>query len=126
MADQTLRILLVDQNVTRASILEEGLREAGYTNVFACQEQANPLRWSGATGDKRFYVKLRNGQMYGRIVINLYADFHGKPMIRISYAVNPSGSRILREQVVERPYRPPGVQRLENQLVFPILPDSQR
>ena len=31
MGDPSLRILVVDQNVTRASILEEGLREAGYT-----------------------------------------------------------------------------------------------
>ena len=28
-----MRILIVDQNVTRASILEEGLREAGYRDV---------------------------------------------------------------------------------------------
>ena len=41
---------------------------------------------------------LRNRQMYGRIFISLYADFHGKQpaMIRLSYAVNPSGSRLLR------------------------------
>jgi hypothetical protein len=72
--------------------------EAGYTNQFARQEQSNPYRWSGATGDKRFYVRLRNGQMYGRIIINLYADYHGKQpaMIQLSYAVNPSGSRLLR------------------------------
>jgi hypothetical protein len=72
--------------------------EAGYTNAFVCQEHANPNRWSVATGDKRFYVRLRNGQMYGRITINLYADYHGKQpaMIHVSYAVNPSGSRLLR------------------------------
>ncbi len=72
--------------------------EVGYTNVFTHQEQANPNRWSVATGDKRFYVKLRNGQMYGRIAFQIFADFHGKQpaMIRLSYAVNPSGSRLLR------------------------------
>ena len=35
MTDGALRILLVDQNMTRASIVEEGLREAGYTSVDA-------------------------------------------------------------------------------------------
>jgi hypothetical protein len=72
--------------------------EAGYTNGFAYQEQANPYRWSGATGDRRFYIQLRNGQMYGRVVINLYANFYGKQpaMIELSYAINPSGSRLLR------------------------------
>src|SRR6266481_1226112 len=44
MADLALRILLVDQNVTRASILEEGLREAGYTNVAVVRDMQNLLR----------------------------------------------------------------------------------
>jgi hypothetical protein len=52
--------------------------EVGYTNVLAHQEQANPNRWSVATGDKRFYVQLRNGQLYGRIAFQIFADFHGK------------------------------------------------
>ena len=72
--------------------------EGGYTNVFEFQERANVDGWGGSTGDKRFYVQLHNGQMYGRIVVQLYADYHGKQpgMIRLSYAVNPSGSRLLR------------------------------
>ena len=42
--DAALRILLVDQNVTRASILEEGLREAGYLNVTVVRDMQNLLR----------------------------------------------------------------------------------
>ena len=42
--DAGLRILLVDQNVTRASILEEGLREAGYVNVTVVRDMQNLLR----------------------------------------------------------------------------------
>ena len=30
MTDTQLRVLIVDQNLARASILEEGLREAGF------------------------------------------------------------------------------------------------
>ena len=44
MSDAALRILLVDQNMTRASILEEGLREAGYTNVTVVRDMQNLLR----------------------------------------------------------------------------------
>lgn len=44
MSDAALRILLVDQNVTRASILEEGLREAGYTSVTVVRDMQNLLR----------------------------------------------------------------------------------
>ena len=42
--DAALRILLVDQNVTRASILEEGLREAGYVNVTVVRDMQNLLK----------------------------------------------------------------------------------
>jgi response regulator NasT len=44
MSEVALRILLVDQNMTRASILEEGLREAGYTNVTVVRDMQNLLR----------------------------------------------------------------------------------
>ena len=44
MTDGALRILLVDQNMTRASILEEGLREAGYTSVTVVRDMQNLLR----------------------------------------------------------------------------------
>jgi two-component system, response regulator / RNA-binding antiterminator len=44
MSEPLLRILLVDQNVLRASILEEGLREAGYVNVTVVRDMQNLLR----------------------------------------------------------------------------------
>ncbi len=44
MSEAALRILLIDQNVTRASILEEGLREAGYTSVTVLRDTQNLLR----------------------------------------------------------------------------------
>jgi response regulator NasT len=44
MTEAALRILLIDQNVTRASILEEGLREAGYTTVMVLRDTENLLR----------------------------------------------------------------------------------
>ncbi len=44
MMDPSLRILLIDQNVTRASILEEGLREAGYHGVTVVRDMENLLR----------------------------------------------------------------------------------
>jgi response regulator NasT len=39
-----LRVLIVDQNVTRAGILESGLREAGYVNVVVLRDMQNLLR----------------------------------------------------------------------------------
>jgi hypothetical protein len=72
--------------------------DAGYTNVFAHHEDAGVNGWGWMTGDERFYVQLHDGQIYGRIVVNLYAYYDGNQpaMIELSYAVNPSGSRLLR------------------------------
>src|SRR5690606_25868983 len=44
MAEPSLRILLVDQSAARAAILEEGLREAGRTDVVVVREMHNLLR----------------------------------------------------------------------------------
>jgi two-component system, response regulator / RNA-binding antiterminator len=44
MSEPSLRILLVDQNVMRASILEEGLRDAGYVSVTVVRDMQNLLR----------------------------------------------------------------------------------
>jgi two-component system, response regulator / RNA-binding antiterminator len=44
MTDMPLRVLVVDQNLTRASILEEGLREAGHLDVIVVRDMQNLLR----------------------------------------------------------------------------------
>lgn len=53
---------------------------------------------SGEIGDRYFYLLINNGKEYGRMHINLFAPY-GRlhpGLIRLSYAINPSGSRILR------------------------------
>ena len=54
--------------------------------------------WGDTTGEQRFYVRLNNGQEYGRISIELEAYYNSQipGMIRLSCTINPSGSRILR------------------------------
>ncbi len=44
MSETTLRVLIVDQNLLRASILEEGLREAGYRDLIVTRDMQNLLR----------------------------------------------------------------------------------
>jgi hypothetical protein len=69
----------------------------GYTPSFSFQQQIKGGQ-SGEIGDRSFYLVLKNGQEYGKMDINLYAPYgHLHPgLIRLSYAINPSGSRILR------------------------------
>src|SRR5512140_2333211 len=44
MPESELRVLIVDQNLERASILEEGLREAGYHRLVVVRDMQNLLR----------------------------------------------------------------------------------
>jgi response regulator NasT len=44
MTEKSLRVLIVDQNLIRASILEEGLREAGYRDLVVVRDMQNLLR----------------------------------------------------------------------------------
>ena len=70
----------------------------GYTTSFSYKEDAVVNGWGDTTGAQRFYVRLNNGQEYGRISIELEAYYNDQTpgLIRLSYAINPSGSRILR------------------------------
>ncbi len=68
----------------------------GYTNAFQYNQQIKGGQ-RGSTGDQRFYLMLKNGQEYGRITIGLFAPCKQTPgLIRIDYAINPTGSHILR------------------------------
>jgi hypothetical protein len=69
----------------------------GYAPSFQFEQKIGS-GWGDTTGEKRFYVRLNNGQEYGRITIELMAYYNDQipGMIRLSYAINPSGSRILR------------------------------
>jgi two-component system, response regulator / RNA-binding antiterminator len=44
MKEGPLRVLIVDQNVARSSVLEEGLREAGCTDLVVVRDMQNLLR----------------------------------------------------------------------------------
>ena len=69
-----------------------------YLPSFSYDEAATSDGWGDTTGAERFYVKLNGGQNYGRISIELEAYYNNQTpaMIRIQYAVNTTGSRILR------------------------------
>jgi response regulator NasT len=56
----SLRVLIVDQNVMRASILEDGLREAGYGNVTVLREMQNLLRRIVDIDPEVIFIDLEN------------------------------------------------------------------
>jgi two-component system, response regulator / RNA-binding antiterminator len=60
MPDSSLRILIIDQNVTRASILEDGLREAGHTDVVLVRDMQNLLKRIVDTEPDVIFIDLEN------------------------------------------------------------------
>ncbi len=71
-----------------------------YTNIFAPYiEYLNPAAHEGMTLGNRFYIQLRAGQMYGRLSADFWTTDRSNPsmgLVHVSYAINPSGSRLLR------------------------------
>ncbi len=60
MSETSLRILVVDQNVMRASILEEGLREAGYHHVTLVRDMQNLMRRIVDADPDVIFIDLEN------------------------------------------------------------------
>ena len=89
-------------------VVNGGLQEADSHSMFSAPadgyvplfqfEQKIGSGWGDSTGEKRFYVMLNNSREYGRISIELFAYYsdHIPGLIRIQYAINPSGSHILK------------------------------
>ncbi len=57
---EALRILIVDQNVTRGSILEDGLRDAGYSNVVVVRDMQNLMRRIVDNDPDVIFIDLEN------------------------------------------------------------------
>jgi hypothetical protein len=71
--------------------------EAGYSKSLESGRLASERNW-GHTADKKIYLKSKGGRSYGRIEINIYAQYGNETGARIfvRYVINPTGSRILR------------------------------
>ena len=59
-ADLSLRILIVDQNVMRASVLEDGLREAGLVNIVVVRDMQNLMRRIVDNDPDVIFIDLEN------------------------------------------------------------------
>jgi hypothetical protein len=69
----------------------------GYVQTFKFQGRLKGGQ-EGSPGEKSFYVSLKNGKEYGAIKIELWAPYSEEiaGLVRLSYSINPSGSRLLR------------------------------
>ncbi len=58
--DPTLKIVIVDENPIRAAILEDGLHEAGFTQVVRISEMTNLLARIYALDPEVILIDLEN------------------------------------------------------------------
>lgn len=58
--NESMRILIVDQNVMRGSVLEEGLREAGCSNVTVVRDMQNLMRRIVDSDPDVIFIDLEN------------------------------------------------------------------
>lgn len=71
--------------------------ESGYLPNFHIDQQIVGNQ-RASTGTRRFYIRLEDVHEFGRIAIQLFAPYRDNipGLISLDYALNPSGSRILR------------------------------
>lgn len=69
----------------------------GYTPQFQLDQQILGGQL-GSIGTRRFYLRLDGGKSYARVEVEMNAPYNNQVpgRIRINYAVNPSGSRVLK------------------------------
>lgn len=70
-----------------------------YRKSFEMARLKTEEQWGDGSGTRRFYLKSRSGQVFGRIELEVFSVYSpSKPESRlwIKYAINPASSRILR------------------------------
>lgn len=73
----------------------------GYANDYKMSQRASGQPWQGS-GNQQFYIKLRGGKEYGKLLVawDAVAATAGpktnKAGIRIQYTINPTGSSLVR------------------------------
>ncbi len=68
--------------------------ESGYEPKIEMQLDPDNSDWKGEI-TKQFFIRARNGQVYGRVQVTIYSIYNVHSAIEVNYAINPNGSRNL-------------------------------
>jgi hypothetical protein len=69
--------------------------EAGYRDKYEFAMPATSTNWLPEIDHQQFYVKSRNGQVFGSLEVRVIPDYNDRSVFDVHYAANPSGSRNL-------------------------------
>jgi hypothetical protein len=68
--------------------------ESGYEPKIDMQLDPDNSNWKGEIL-KQFFIRTRDGQVYGRVQVQIYSVYNVHSAIEVNYAINPNGSRNL-------------------------------
>lgn len=68
--------------------------KSGYHTKFARQFDPTDSDWNLEVV-KHFFIHTRDGQVYGRVQVQIYSVYNVHSAIEVNYAINPNGSRNL-------------------------------
>jgi hypothetical protein len=80
--------------VTNVGYLNEA-PENGYQQQYKIEMTSSDPKWQGWHIEKTFYLKSRNGQVYGHFRIEIIPNYNDTSALDVEYYINPSGSRNL-------------------------------
>jgi hypothetical protein len=66
----------------------------GYQTPYRLEFTSSQTNWTGLV-KQEFYVRSRGGAVYGRLDVEVIADYNDKSVFSVKSVVNPSGSRNL-------------------------------
>ncbi len=69
--------------------------ESGYQPSYQITMIATNADWKGELDGLQFYLKSRDGQVYGRFTFDLIPNYKDVSVFNVNWAVNPNGSRNL-------------------------------
>ncbi len=69
--------------------------ESGYRPRYEVSMSATNAYWQPEVRDEQFYIKSRNGKLFGCLTVEVIPDYNDKSVFKVEYYVNPSGSRNL-------------------------------
>lgn len=69
--------------------------ESGYEPSYQFTMVATNANWKRELDGFQFYLKSRDGQVYGRFVFDIIPDYNDTSVFNVNWAANPNGSRNL-------------------------------
>lgn len=69
--------------------------DEGYQPKYEFTMSTNSLSWSEENKRKQFYLRSRDGEVYGALIIDVLSHYNDKSIFNVRYFINPAGSRNL-------------------------------